>query len=127
MSSHTDEETYTWAQIEDAYDEAHKTNVMRGKAALKTRLNRSAIHSGVPVMYIDDLGDRGIEWAENMSQSRYKSATNLHVLIPKETAREMLVRSISGLGFQSDRQRAIENFDQDIADYRRNGPGDSHD
>lgn len=123
MSSHTDEEIRA-----AAIESYHKDTVDGAEAyadGLIARLNPPAIHPDVPVMY-DQNGDSYVTNGKYVG-SKYPKRGNIRVLIPEETAREIARRAITRHARNPDDvEFAMAEVDRDIADYRRNGPGDGH-
>ncbi len=124
MNDHIYEETYTKAQMREAWQEAADDTLLHTRPTFTrfmAALNKPLIHPNVPVMY-DSKHDEGLIC---LAEDLVSMDTNIRVLIPEETVREIARRAITRHTAPTRVVGAMREVDRDIADYRVNGPGDT--
>lgn len=125
MSSHTDEETYTKAQMREAWQEAADDTMSHTRptfAAFMAELNKSAIHPKCPVM-VDGWPAEDVDNAVAYFGVCDHAATNIRVLILAETVTQMLIDIFHGYDKESHTlEEVLRDMKAEIADYRLNGP-----
>ncbi len=112
--------SFTWTEIEAAYDEAHQENVMQGKAALKAKLFPKTMRDDCPVMYDDGRGCRHLEYGPPLGSD----ATNIRaliledVIIQKAKERDEYLKQFGGHRIHSD-----ESYWANVIDVYKFGAG----
>jgi len=117
MSNHTDEEIRAAAErATDDYAMGYGKELVD---KIMAELNRPAIHPSVAVFYDHLQGGLDLlDWSHNLGIH----ATNIRVLIPVETAREIVRRAIEGHANIQAADQALKEVDRDIAHFQTHGP-----